>query len=147
VSVQEEVGLRGARTSSFGIEPDVGVALDITVAADLPGSDKNQNPCSLGKGVSIGVMDSHSISDPRLVRRFRELAESNGIEHQLEVAVGGTDAAAMQMTKSGVPVITISPPVRYVHTSNEMALSEDVDATVDLMVSFLEAVGDVALEW
>ncbi|MFN2488255.1 MAG: M42 family metallopeptidase [Actinomycetota bacterium] len=148
ISVQEEVGVRGAATSAFGIEPDIGIALDITVAADLPGSASSDQVTVLGKGASIGVMDSLSISDPRLVRTFRELAERDGIEHQLEVALGGgTDAGAMQLSRAGVPVITISTPVRYVHTANEMALASDIDATVMLVARFLESVADVDLEW
>lgn len=147
VSVQEEVGIRGARTSSFEIEPDIGVALDITVAADLPGADRSQDPCSLGKGVSLGVMDASSISDPRLVRRFRDLAETHGIKHQLEVSLGGgTDAGAIQLSRSGAPVITVSTPVRYVHTANEMALAEDIDATVELMRRFLETAHELNLD-
>ena len=148
VSVQEEVGLRGARTSSFGIDPDMGIALDITVAADLPGADKAQNPSSLGKGVSLGIMDASSISDPRLVNRFRELAEENGIKHQLEVSLGGgTDAGGIQMARAGAPVITVSTPVRYVHTANEMASVEDIEATIDLLARFLSTAQEIRLEW
>jgi putative aminopeptidase FrvX len=148
VSVQEEVGIRGARTSSYGIDPDIGVALDITVAADLPGADKAQNPSSVGSGVALGIMDASSISDPRLVRRFRELADRHGVKHQLEVSLsGGTDAGAMQLARAGAPVITVSTPVRYVHTANEMALADDIDATVDLIAHFLESADDFNLEW
>ncbi|HEX2236573.1 MAG TPA: M42 family metallopeptidase [Actinomycetota bacterium] len=148
VSVQEEVGLRGAATSAFGLEPDVGVALDITIATDLPGADKRHPGCSVGGGPAVGVMDSSSISDPRLVRRFKSVAEEHDIPLQLEVSLGGgTDAGAMQLAKSGVPVITISTPVRYVHTVNEMALVSDIDATVDLMVGFLDSASELQLEW
>jgi putative aminopeptidase FrvX len=148
VSVQEEVGVRGATTSAFGVEPDVGIALDITVAADLPGADKKQHTCSLGDGAVLGVMDSSSISDPRLVRRFRELAESHGITHQLEVWLGGgTDASGMQLARAGVPVITVSTPVRYVHTANEMALTSDIDATVELVARFMDSAHEIDLEW
>jgi endoglucanase len=148
VSVQEEVGVRGAATSAFGVEPDLGVALDVTIAADLPGADKSRHTGSLGSGVSIGVMDSGSISDPRLVRAFRELAEQHGIPHELEVWLGGgTDAGAMQLSRAGVPVVTISTAVRYVHTANEMALADDIDATVELVARFLEGAADIPLEW
>jgi putative aminopeptidase FrvX len=148
VSVQEEVGVRGAATSAFGVEPDVGVALDVTIATDIPGADKSRHTGSLGSGVSIGVMDSGSISDPRLVRSFRDLAERNGVPHELEVWLGGgTDAGAMQLSRAGVPVITISTAVRYVHTANEMALAEDIDATVELVALFLNKAGEMALEW
>jgi tetrahedral aminopeptidase len=148
VSVQEEVGLRGAGTSAFGLEPDAGVALDVTVAADLPGADPGQPTAKLGHGVAIGVMDASSISDPRLVRSFREVANRHGIQHQLEVTShGGTDAGAIQLSRAGVPVITISTPVRYVHTANEMAFASDVTATVDLRNQWLRAVSEVELAW
>jgi tetrahedral aminopeptidase len=148
VTVQEEVGLRGAQTSAFGIEPDLGVALDVTIAGDLPGADKSQQVSAQGEGVAIGVMDSGSISDPRLVRRFKELAADNGITHQMEILPrGGTDAGGIQLSKEGVPVVTISIPVRYVHTVNEMAVVSDVDATVDVVARFLETVQDVNLDW
>ena len=148
VSVQEEVGVRGAQTSAFGIEPDVGVALDITLSVDVPGTDKAQRVTTAGKGVAIGLMDSMSISDPRLVDHFKRVAEDNGIAHQTEVMLGGgTDAGAMQLSRAGAAAITISVPVRYVHTANEMALIDDIDATVNLMARWLEAAKELELDW
>jgi putative aminopeptidase FrvX len=148
VTVQEEVGLRGAQTSAFGVDPDLGIALDVTIAGDLPGADKSQQVSAQGEGVAIGVMDSGSISDPRLVRRFKELAETNDITHQMEILPrGGTDAGGIQLSKEGVPVVTISIPVRYVHTVNEMALVADVDATVEVVARFLETAQEIDLTW
>lgn len=148
VSVQEEVGLRGATTSAFDIQPDLGIALDVTIAADIPGVDKGQRPTALGAGVSVGVMDESSIADPRLVRFFTDLAETNDIPYGLEILPhGGTDAGGIQLTRAGVPVITISVPVRYVHTANEMALVSDVEATIDIMARFLESATKLSLDW
>lgn len=148
MSVQEEVGLRGARTSAYGVEPDLGIALDVTIAGDLPGADPASQVSSLGDGVAIGVMDSGSISDPRLVRRFRELAEQYEITYQLEILPrGGTDAGGIQQSRAGVPVITVSMPIRYVHTVNEMTLAADVDASVALVARFLESAHEVNLSW
>jgi putative aminopeptidase FrvX len=148
VSVQEEVGLRGATTSTFGIDPDIGIALDVTIAHDVPGRDPKQPTPQLGCGVVLGVMDSGSISDPRLLRRFRDLAEQHDISHELEVMLGGgTDAGGMQLAGAGVPVVTISTPVRYVHTANEMALVSDIEATIELVVRFVETANEVELEW
>jgi endoglucanase len=147
-SVQEEVGLRGARTSTYDVEPDIGVALDITLAGDLPGADPAAQVSALGAGAAICVMDASAISDPRLVRRFKELAEQHGIHHQMEILPrGGTDAGGMQQSRGGVPVITISLPVRYVHTVNEMAYISDIDATVALVARFLETAHEVDLSW
>ena len=148
VSVQEEVGVRGATTAAFEIEPAVGVAVDVTIAGDLPGSDRSQQVCALGKGAAIGLMDSGSISDPRLVRAFKRLAEDNSIAYQMEILPrGGTDAGGIQLTRAGVPVITISIPIRYVHTVNEMAFVSDIDATVDLLAAYVETAHQTALDW
>ncbi|MDQ3646253.1 MAG: M20/M25/M40 family metallo-hydrolase, partial [Actinomycetota bacterium] len=148
VSVQEEVGVRGAIASAFGVEPDLGVALDVTIALDIPGADKSNRVGALGDGAAVSVMDSMAISDPRLVRKFEELAEGGNIEHSLDILMGGgTDAGGMQLSRAGVPVITIGPRVRYVHTVNEAALIEDMQATVDLLAAFLEQGHDVNLDW
>lgn len=148
ISVQEEVGVRGAQTSAFGIEPEVGVALDITLALDVPGTDKAQRVTTAGHGTAIGVMDSLSISDPRVVSHFKKVAETNEIRYQTEVALGGgTDAGAMQLSRAGVAAITISVPVRYVHTANEMALIDDIDATVAATARWLEDAHKLELDW
>jgi putative aminopeptidase FrvX len=148
VSVQEEVGVRGATTSAFDLEPDIGVALDVSIAGDLPGTEGHQRGLVQGEGVAVSVMDSMTISDSRLVKRFQELADEKGIKYQLDILLGGgTDAGGIQLTKAGVPVITIGPPVRYVHTVNEMALISDIDCTVQLLSTFLESVHELSLEW
>ena len=148
VSVQEEVGVRGAITSAYGIEPDVGVALDVTIASDVPGVDPSDQVTEMGQGTGVGVMDSMAISDPRLVKRFRELADDEGIKYQLDILLGGgTDAAAMQMSRAGVPVITLGPPCRYVHTVNEAAHVDDIEDSIRLLTKFLLSVHDLNLDW
>ena len=138
-TVQEEVGLRGATTAAFGLEPDVGVALDGTLAVDIPGTEEQEAITRLGKGVGIKVMDSSSISDPRLVAQMREIARREGIPFQMEILPrGGTDAGALQRARAGIPAITLSVPLRYVHTVNEMASEADVDAAVTLLTRYLE---------
>jgi endoglucanase len=148
ISVQEEVGLRGARTSAYGADPDIGIALDITLATDTPGIEPAQRVAEFRKGVAIGVMDGSMIADPRLVAHFRKLAEDNDIPYQVEILPrGGTDAGAMQMARRGVSVVTISVPVRYVHTSNELAAVSDIQANVDLMAAFLGSAHSLDLAW
>jgi len=148
VTVQEEVGLRGAGTSAHAIRPDIGVALDVTIAGDVAGADKSQWVAPLGGGTAISVMDADSISDPRLVAKCKELAERHGIKAQLEVrGRGGTDAGAIVLAGAGARAITISMPVRYIHSVNETALVEDIDASVALTARFLEAAHEVDLEW
>jgi endoglucanase len=133
-TVQEEVGLRGAQTAAFDLRPQIAVALDITLAVDIPGAPPESAVTKLGQGVAIKVMDGSSISHPKLLRHLRDLAEANGIPYQLEILPrGGTDAGAMQLAAAGCPAITLSIPTRYVHTVNEMASRADIGATVALL--------------
>jgi putative aminopeptidase FrvX len=138
-TTQEEVGLRGAITSAYGVEPDIGIALDVTLAADTPGGPPDQAVTVLGKGVAIKVMDALSISDRGLVQTFINLAEKETITHQIEVLpLGGTDAAGIQKSRAGVPSITLSVPTRYVHTTTECVHLDDVTATIDLLSAYLQ---------
>jgi len=138
-TVQEEVGVRGAITSAYGVSPDVGLALDVTIAADLPGVAKQDWVTHLGDGTAIKVMDSYSISNPRMVEVLRELAEARGIPYQMEILpCGGTDAAGLQRSKFGLPAATLSTPTRYVHTSIEMCHKKDVEASIALTAAFIE---------
>jgi tetrahedral aminopeptidase len=139
-TVQEEVGLRGATTSAYAIDPDISIALDITLAADLPGMDEASQVTKLGGGTAIKLMDSSLICHPKLVRAFRDIAERENIPHQLEILPrGGTDAGAMQRIRAGNAAITLSTPTRYVHTVNEMAHKTDIQASIDLLARVLEA--------
>ncbi len=146
-TVQEEVGLRGARTSTFAIAPEIGVALDVTIACDIPDAKPQERVTQAGKGVAIKLKDSASISHPKLVRFLVELAEERGIPYQLEILPrGGTDAGAMQLAREGAAVVTLSIPTRYVHTAVEAAHKKDVQAAIDLLAAFLERCHEVDLE-
>jgi tetrahedral aminopeptidase len=144
-TTQEEVGLRGAGTSAFHVEPTVGIALDVTLAVDTPGSAKPEQVTQLGSGAAIGLANSSVISHPKLVKHFRKIANERGIPHQLEILPrGGTDAAAIQRSRGGVPAITLSVPTRYVHTVNEMVDVRDVQAAIDLLAAYLEEAHSVS---
>ncbi|MDQ3458100.1 MAG: M42 family metallopeptidase [Deinococcota bacterium] len=139
-SVQEEVGLRGARTGAYHIEPDIGIALDVTLAVDTPGGAEHQRVSELGKGVALKVMDSSAISTRWLLDAFIQLAEAEAIPYQLEVLpLGGTDAGAIQLSRAGVPSLTLSTPTRYIHTVTEMVSKSDLGAAVKLLTAYLEA--------
>ena len=145
---QEEVGLRGAEASGRALAPTVVVALDVTLAMDVPGGGGENTITELGKGVALKIMDSYSISHPRLVEHFRSIAEREGIPHQMEILpFGGTDAGGVQRLHGGITAITLSVPCRYVHTPNEMVSASDVQAAIDLLARFLEEAhtGDYAL--
>ncbi|MFO7952916.1 MAG: M42 family metallopeptidase [Bacillota bacterium] len=137
-TTQEEVGLRGAVTSAFGITPDIGIALDVTLAADFPGGEEPEYVTKLGEGVAIKIMDSASISDHSLVEELKEIAREEKIPHQMEILPrGGTDASGIQKTKAGIPVATLSVPCRYVHTVNEMVNKKDLEASINLLAAYL----------
>lgn len=137
-TTQEEVGLRGAITSSYGIDPDIGIALDVTLAVDTPGAQADQAVTEMGKGVAIKVMDSSAISDRGLVQEFISLAKAKDIIYQMEVLPrGGTDAGAIQRSHAGVRSITLSIPTRYVHTVTETVHTGDLAATVTLLRAYL----------
>lgn len=133
-TTQEEVGLRGARTAAYGIEPDLGIALDVTITGDMP--EARRMEVSLGKGTAIKVKDSSLIVHPKVKDLLVNLAEENKIPYQMEVLeFGGTDAGAIHLTKSGVPSGAISIPTRYVHSPSEMVDFRDVEASVDLVLA------------
>ncbi len=136
-SVQEEVGLRGAQTSAYGVEPDLGIAVDITLAADTPEAPKMA--MKLGAGPCIKVMDGGMLSHPGVKNLLIETAEAHGIPYQLEVLRGGTtDAAAIQLVRDGVPAGCVSIACRYFHTPSEMVDMDDVENTVRLLSTMLE---------
>ncbi len=142
-TVQEEVGLRGAEPAGYAVEPDIAIALDITLAMDIPGSEDRDYITQLGKGTAIKVMDGSLICDPRLVEAFRSIAEKEKIAYQMEVLpFGGTDAGGIQRVRAGVPSFTLSVPTRYVHTVDEMANKGDIEAAYTLLARFLEQAQD-----
>jgi tetrahedral aminopeptidase len=137
-SAQEEVGVRGSRGAARGIDPDLGVAIDVTGAFDTPGVGEHQYVSKLDGGVAIKINDAASISNHGIVRFMKQLAVKNKIKHQMEILpFGGTDAMGMQQFGQG-PVCTLSVPTRYVHSPNEMVHKNDLEATVKLLVAFLE---------
>jgi endoglucanase len=145
---QEEVGLRGATTASHRIAPDIGVAIDVTLACDVPGSKPHEHITRLREGVGIKIFDSSLIATPKLVEHFRVLAEEHGIPHQMEILPrGGTDAGALQRAGNAVPSITLSIPTRYLHSVVETIYAPDLEATVDLLARFLETAHEVDLSY
>lgn len=136
---QEEVGLRGAATSSYKIEPDVGIAVDVTVAMDTPGIKEEEKICELGKGTSIAVMNSCMIAHRGLYNFLKKLAEENNINYQVDVMErGGTDAGSIQKSRCGVITGGLSIPSRYIHSVVEMCHVDDIEATIQLLVCLLE---------
>ena len=137
-TVQEEVGLRGARTAAWWAEPEVGLAVDVTDVDDTPGSERC-GTTRLGGGAGIKVMDSSVICHPQVVARLEELAKAEGIPVQRDILrAGGTDAGAIHTARFGVKTGGISIPCRYIHTPAETADLEDIRACVALTVAFAQ---------
>jgi tetrahedral aminopeptidase len=135
-TVQEEVGLRGATTSAFGVQPDLAIAVDVTDTGDTP--ESTTMAVSLGKGPAIKVKDSGMLAHVGVKNLLVQTAQQSKIPYQLEVLVGGTtDAMAMQTSREGIPAGVISIPTRYVHTPSEMVDFNDVQNSVKLLVSLL----------
>ncbi|PSP95214.1 peptidase M42 [Halobacteriales archaeon QS_1_68_44] len=139
-TTQEEVGLRGAEALGVDLDPDLVVAVDTTVANDVPGFEPGERVTELGEGVGIKLKDASVITSHKVHRRLREVAESDGIDHQMEVLpAGGTDTGGLQRPSGATPAGAVSVPTRYLHTPTESVHGDDVAATVDLLVGFLES--------
>lgn len=137
-TVQEEVGLRGVPTAAYAIDPDIGIAIDGSLASDVPYAKEHERHCVMGGGTGIYVMDSRTISDRSLVRFLVRLAESNDIRHQMNLG-GGTDAAIIQRHRTGARVCTIGAPTRYMHSTAQLCHKRDIEDTIRLLATFLES--------
>lgn len=141
-TVQEEIGLRGAKVAAHYFHPDLAIAIDATPANDLPMQTEGENifyNTKLGLGPAIYVGNSSTIDDPRLVRFMRETAEKAKIQHQIrQPGGGGTDAGAIQRAVAGVPVVSISVPHRYTHTAMSLSRIDDWRNTLALLHAALK---------
>lgn len=137
-TVQEEVGLRGARTAAYAIEPDFAFALEGTVCDDSP-KQKDVSPVTrVGGGPAITFMDHSLIADRRLVDLLIETAKENRIPYQFKAAVaGGTDAGRIHISKAGVPSVAVAVPVRYIHSPVSVLSKRDFENTIALMTKTL----------
>lgn len=136
-SSQEEIGLRGARTAAFLINPHYAVSVDVTDTGDTPNCPKNT--VSLGKGAAVKVMDKSVICHPKMRRALQKSAQAIGLTLQTEVlSYGGTDAGSIHMTGDGVATGALSVPLRYMHTAVETARLADIDACVKILTEFAQ---------
>ena len=139
-SVQEEVGLRGATVVGYSVNPDVALILESTPAFDLPNKDDASPNVALGKGPSIYVMDGVTIQDPRVVSHITKTAVSHNIPFQIRrPGGGGTNTAAIQRSRGGIPAATIAVPGRHAHTPTMMINLEDYANVVKLAEATLRS--------
>jgi endoglucanase len=138
-SVQEEVGLRGARVATARVRPRIGLAIDITLANDGPGAKPHERITTIGGGAAIKVYDTSAIVPREVVDHLVAIAGERGIPSQLEVMVrGGTDTRELGLSGDGAPAGCVSIPTRYVHQVVESCHPDDLDACVALVTAFCE---------
>jgi endoglucanase len=136
-TVQEEVGLRGAKTAAYSVDPDYGLSFDVTISADTPKCRKL--PQKFDGGACIKIKDSSLICHPLIVKHMEKCAKEADIKYQFEILEsGGTDSGAIHVNKGGVPSGVLSIPTRHIHSMNEMARLSDISDCVDLTVKILE---------
>ncbi len=139
-SAQEEVGLRGARVAAYRIEPDLAFALEGTVCDDTPKKKDVSPTTELGKGPAITLMDHSFIADRRLVRLLTDTARAHDIPFQFkQPGVGGTDAGAIHLARTGVPAVAVAVPCRYIHAPVSILSLNDFEHLVRLMKASLRA--------
>ncbi|TFV97118.1 M42 family peptidase [Algoriphagus kandeliae] len=143
-TVQEEVGIRGANVAAHGINPDFGIALDTTIAFDVPGAQPHEKVTELGKGTAIKIMDAMTICDYRMVEFMKQTANKENITWQPEIlTAGGTDTAGVQrMGKQGAIAGAISIPTRHLHQVIEMANKKDIADSIQLLIACLEQIDE-----
>ena len=137
-TVQEEVGLRGARTSSYAVKPDIGIGIDVTLSCDTPGVPEQLRTTKQGDGFGLHIRDSSFIADKALVAEIEALAKKKKIPYQRTMlAAGGQDGAAAQQAAAGARAIGIVVGTRYIHTVTEMIHKSDLTAARDILTEYL----------
>ncbi len=138
---QEEVGLRGARTSAYAVKPDIGLGIDVTLSCDTPGVPEEEAVTRQGEGFGLHIKDSSFIADHGLVDEFEALSKKNKIRYQRTIlAAGGQDGAAAQQSAAGARAIGITVGTRYIHTVTEMIDTRDLEAARDVIAAYLPTV-------
>jgi endoglucanase len=149
-TVQEEVGLRGAKVASHYFHPDLAIVIDATPANDLPVQYEGENTfynTKLGLGPAIYVANASTLDDPRLVRFIADTGSQAGIPYQLrQPGGGGTDAGAIQRAAGGVPVVSVSVPHRYPHSAMSISRVEDIRNTLSLLSKALGSLSPAILK-
>jgi endoglucanase len=137
-TTQEEVGLRGAKTASYAVKPDIGLGIDVTLSCDTPGVPTSEMVTEQGKGFGLHVKDSSFIADHALTQRIEDVAKAHKIAYQRTIlAAGGQDGAAAQQAAAGARAVGITVGTRYIHTVTEMIDRRDLAAARDVLAAYL----------
>ena len=140
-TVQEEVGLRGAGAAAFSVDPDLAIALDVTIAGDVPGVKEYDTSVKMGKGPAVTISDAGLITHPKVLRWLLDSAEEEKIPYQVETGLmGSTDAARIMLTRQGIPSGNISVPTRYIHSPVAMLSLKDIENSAKLAVAAIQRI-------
>lgn len=140
-TVQEEVGLRGAGTAAFSVDPDVAIALDVTIAGDTPGVREFDTAVKMGKGPALTISDSGLITSAKVLRWLLASAEEEKVPYQIEAGLmGSTDAARISMTRQGIPCGNVSIPTRYIHSPVSLLSLKDIENSARLTVAAIQRI-------
>lgn len=143
-TVQEELGLRGAGAAAFNVDPDLAIALDVTIAGDVPGVREYDTSVKMGKGPALTISDSGLVTHPKVLRWLLDSAEGEKISYQIETGLmGSTDAARINLTRKGIPCGNISVPTRYIHSPVAMLSLKDIEDSAKLTVAAIQRVANV----
>ena len=138
-SVQEEIGLRGAKTATFGVDPDAAIIVETTTAADVAGVDREKTVCNLGAGGAVSFMDKGTVYD----REYYNAALNSGVRAQPKRAVaGGNNAGAVHLSREGVRTLALSVPCRYIHSSSSVADTSDIKSVYELSKYMIKYIAD-----
>ncbi|MBO6738746.1 MAG: M20/M25/M40 family metallo-hydrolase [Phycisphaerales bacterium] len=140
-TTQEEVGLRGAKTSSYAVRPDYGIGIDVTLSCDTPGVPAAEAVTTQGKGFALHIKDSSFISDYEMVQNIEKIAKKGRIPYQRSIlAAGGQDGAAAQQAAAGAKAVGITVGTRYIHTVTEMIDKKDLKAACDVLAAAMSEI-------
>ncbi len=146
-TVQEEIGLRGARTSAHAIKPDIGFGVDVGIAGDMPGVSDKDASAKMGEGPQIILYDASMVSHKGVRDFVVDTAEENNIPFQYDsMAGGGTDSGSIHLTANGVPSLSITVPTRYIHSHAAMLHYDDFDNLVKLLVAVIKKMDQETVE-
>lgn len=143
-TVQEEIGLRGAKTAAYTVNPDIAIAVETTTAADIDGISENKQVCRLGKGAVVSFMDRSTMYDRDLYNAAVEQAEKKGIPWQTKSLIaGGNNCGAIHTSRGGVKTIAVSAPCRYLHSPSCIANKKDLKACADIIYAIVEKAAEM----
>lgn len=143
-TIQEELGLRGVTTAAYGLNPDVGIALDVTISGDTPNIREFDTSAKIGKGPVLTISDAGIVTHPKILRWLMDTAVENNIEYQLETGrLGATDAARIALTRQGVPAGTIAVPARYIHSPASIINLKDIRNAAKLTAAVTQKIQNI----